>query len=257
MQLYRKNTYLMQADTTITGIKTLENGNTALSLTDLLFFPGGGGQPKETTGKVILRGQPFQVADLIKHNGDVLVALNTTVPFHAELKKGEAACQCLDVKRRLQAARYHTLQHVYSAAARIVVPGYETRGMEIADNLTQCRMNFKAAQPLTYSMTEDIQELVLSALADDLPVFVLNYASVEQVRSCYGVAFRLDSTLPPFKGNRLRTIVIGDSTGSIQDASLCGGTHVQSLAEIEPAYNLHYGTGPNPDESFLGFWLRW
>ena len=252
--LYRQNTRLAQADTILTRIEMMDDGNTALAFRDLLFYPGGGGQPHETTGTVILRGQAFPVEDLIKSNGDVLVKLCCRVPFHTELRKGEAACQSLDVARRLTAACYHSRQHAYGAAARMVLPDYESRGMTIATDLMQCEMRFHAAA-LTAGMVEDIQALVVAAVADDLPITVLTYKSVDDARARYGAAFRLDPGLPPFKGRNLRTVVIGEAGHSFADASLCGGTHLESLGAGGQTEVMAYGANSADGDAFLTFRL--
>lgn len=254
-KLYANDTYLMQADTIITRVDITTDGNTVLCFRDLLFYPGGAGQPKETSGKVILRGQAFSVEDLIKFNGDVLIKLNQKVPFHGELRKGEIACQSINMARRILAARYHSLQHVYGAATRMVVSDYELGSMEIAEDLTRCRMRFRTAALITPAILEEIQSLVTSAIDDDLPIAVLSYQSVEDVRARYGVSFRLDSALPPFKGRNLRTVVIGELSNPFMDVSLCAGTHLRSLADVGVSEIVSCNTSGEQGEACLTFQL--
>ncbi len=66
--------------------------------------------------------------------------------------------------------------------------------------------------------------------------------SVDAIRARVGPALRLDPTLPPFKGTRLRTVLVGGCRGDTPfDASLCGGTHLPSLDQIGTLRRLQVG----------------
>lgn len=253
--LYRNNTYLMEAETVIGAVLEAENGETALILRDLAFFPGGGGQPKETTGSLILREQEFAIQDLVKHQGDVKIVLKERIGFHSELKRGEPAFQKVDASRRLRAARLHTLQHTYGAAVRIAASGYATKGMEIADDLSECTMRFTVTQALQPDQIQQLETLVADAILNNLSIETRTYESIEAVRAEFGEAFRIDPSLPPYKGNRLRTIVIGAESPLLQDASLCGGTHLQGLAEVGGFRTLSYKIDSASTEHHITFSL--
>lgn len=230
--LYRADTYCFEAVSPLAFARPAPSGATQICVRDLAFFPGGGGQPAETAGSVVeIRGERFGVADLVKEKGDVLIVLDREIPGWDALRKGEPVRQVVDRERRLRAARLHSAQHAFGAAVRLLVPGAVARGMRIADDLSGCAMQAEVDPGAT--LPEDlgarIVETVRGAVAADLPVRVVFFPDVDAARAACGDAFRVDPSLT-FSGNRLRTVTIGD--GPLYDASLCGGTHVRSLAEV-------------------------
>lgn len=248
--LYRDQTELFTADTVLTGCLEVE-GRTALLVRDLLFYPGGGGQPPEVTGSfVTLRDRRHPIFALVKHRGDVLVVLTGRLPEHDTVRKGESARQDVDPDRRRRAAAYHTAQHALGGACRLLFPGYETRGMEIAPDLDRCTMHFQSTLPpgeTTGTVGEDMRALVEAGIHGRIPVSVQYFPSVEAIRTRVGAALRLDPTLPPFKGNRLRTVLIGAEQDTPMDASLCGGTHLGSLASIGAITDLEVAFDPHTE----------
>ena len=229
---------------------------TAICCRDLAFFPGGGGQPKELSGRLIIRNESYLVKDLVKHNGDVFIVLDSKIPYHDELKKGEPVRQLVDMERRLRAARIHTGQHAFGGTSRLLLPDYRTAGMQIADDLNRCEMRFQTSASLSDRMIIEIAETVTEAIAKDLPVEVQTHPSVSAVQELYGDIFRLDPTLPEFKGNRLRTVVIGEPGRQALDVSLCGGTHVRSLREVGAVTIVEWAPTSNVGEFRLVYALK-
>lgn len=251
--LYRSNTYLDEVETALARITLTETGETAFICRDLAFYPGGGGQPAETTGTVHLRGNAYPVKDLIKQHGDVYIVLRERLPFHDELRKGEPILQEVDIDYRLKASRTHSVQHTLGAAMRLTLPGYDVMGMEIRSDLARCEMRFQSSQPLTEGMVEELSGLARTAITGDLPIRTEFHESVEAVRARYGNVFRIAPGLTEWKSNRLRTIIIGDETGPLQDVCFCGGTHIRSLIEAGDFEILDYDRDAESGEGHLAF----
>ena len=250
--LYRADTYLCEFVSPLAFARPTETGATALCLRDLAFFPGGGGQPKETIGCFVeLAGERYGVADLVKEKGDVLIVLDRAATGAEGLKKGEPVRQVVDSARRLTASRLHTGQHVLGAAAKRSLPGYESRGMRLADDLSGGRFRM-GVEKLPDDAAQRIAQTAADALEKNLPVRVDYFPSVEAVRAVCGDAFRVDPSLT-FQGTRLRTVVIGDAPPF--DGSLCGGTHVRSLAEVGGLEITDLARDPETDEVVLSFRL--
>jgi len=254
--LYRSDTYLAETQTAIAKITLTDDNETAFICRDLAFYPGGGGQPAETTGTVSLRGQIYQVRKLMKEQGDVFIVLNERLPFHEELRKGEPILQLVDMGYRLHASKLHSLQHTLGAAIRLVAPSCETLGMQIRSDLAQCEVRFQPPFALTEGMAEEVTGLARMAIASDLPIRAEFNESVEAARTLYGETFRIAPSLTEWRSNRLRTIVIGDERSPIQDVCFCGGTHIKSLAEAGDFEIRDYGTDAENGEGYLAFRLK-
>jgi Ser-tRNA(Ala) deacylase AlaX len=230
--LFRQDTYLTEAATVITGIAEVD-GRTAFLLRDLLFYPGGGGQPAEVVGcRVRVGAREYPVTALQKHQGDVFVVLDRLLPEESGVKKGEAVHQVLDGARRMTAARLHTLQHMLGGACRAVVRGYQTRGMEIRPGLEACTMYFQADGLPAVDEVAEVRARAEQAVSAGARVEVRNYRGVHAAAAELGAVLRQDPTLPPFKGSRMRTVLIIGADGEPLDASPCGGTHLRALAEV-------------------------
>jgi len=254
--LYRSDTYLAETQTAIAKITLTDHNETAFICRDLAFYPGGGGQPAETTGTVSRRGQIYHVRKLMKEQGDVFIVLNERLPFHEELRKGEPITQLVDMNYRLHASKLHSLQHTLGAAIRLVAPDYVTLGMQIRSDLTQCEVRFQPPFALTEGIAQEVIGLARMAIASDLPIRAEFNESVEAARALYGETFRIAPSLTEWRSNRLRTIVIGDESTPLQDVCFCGGTHIKSLAEVGDFEILDYGTDAENGEGYLAFRLR-
>ena len=253
--IYRTAPFLPEAETVVSKIMLTANNETALICRDLLFYPGGGGQPAETTGTVYLRGHAYPVKTLNKLQGDVQIILYERLPYHHELRKGEPITQHLDMTFRLRASKTHSVQHTLGAACRLTLRGYryETLGMEIYHDLSRCEMRFQTDVTLTNSIVDNIAGLARTAIASDLPIRTEYYESIEAVRDKFGEAFRINPTLTEWRSNRLRTVIIGEENMPLQDVCFCGGTHIHSLTEAEDFQITDFGTEPDGKESYLIF----
>lgn len=252
--IYRTEPYRQSAETKLLQVQRKADGNWLLLFTDMLFYPGGGGQPGDQ-GAIYLGEKRFEVHGFEKQKGDVWIVTQDEetdlTPYQKSLARME-----LDWAFRYRAMQMHTLQHALGAATRMVFAGYETRGMTILPDLSRCDMRFVTAEkPRDPALAETLQRTE-SAIAADLPVEAVYFNSAAEAREHFGEVLRMDPRLPEYKG-RARVVVINPegAGSSLQDASPCGGTHLRNLSEIPAVELLDCQPAEEPGEWVLSFTL--
>jgi misacylated tRNA(Ala) deacylase len=207
-ELFRQDSYLKQADATVTAVE--ERG---VRLDRTIFYPTGGGQPGDT-GVLRWEGGEAHIADSVKADGgDVLHVLAPDAPRPAVGTK----VQCeLDWERRYRHMRMHTALHVMSA----VIKGNVTGGQVAADK-SRLDFNLEGEVPSKEWVTEEINKL----LATDRPV-TPQWITDEEMAARPELVKTM-SVRPPSGQGRVRLLSIDGV-----DLQACGGTHVARTAEI-------------------------
>ena len=146
-ELFRKDSYLKQADATVTSVE--ERG---VRLDRTIFYPTGGGQPGDT-GVLRWDGGEAAIVDSLKaERGDVLHVLAPDAPRPAV---GTAVRTELDWERRYKHMRMHTALHVMSA----VIKGSVTGGQVGADK-SRLDFNLDGDVPTKEWVTEEINKIL-------------------------------------------------------------------------------------------------
>ena len=99
--LYHTDSYLREFQAS--AVKVVGQG---LVLDRTAFYPGGGGQPKDT-GYLWYGNDRYQVLDMKKINGDLLHTLDREPPEAKSLIQGQ-----IDWERRYQLMRTHSALHI-------------------------------------------------------------------------------------------------------------------------------------------------
>ena len=207
-ELFRKDSYLKQADATVTSVE--ERG---VRLDRTIFYPTGGGQPGDT-GVLRWDGGEAAIVDSLKaERGDVLHVLAPDAPRPAV---GTAVRTELDWERRYKHMRMHTALHVMSA----VIKGSVTGGQVGADK-SRLDFNLDGDVPTKEWVTEEINKI----LGTDQPV-VQQWITDEEMNARPELVKTM-SVRPPVGAGRVRLLAIEGV-----DLQACGGTHVARTAEI-------------------------
>lgn len=221
--LYLTDPYTSRVETTIAAVMTVK-GCTAMCPTDQIFHPEGGGQPRDN-GEVVIRSKTYEVNRLIKMSGRIFLVLKERIADHDDLVPGEPLSCRIDWDRRYKFMRYHTAAHAMMATAKRLLNGFEPRGIEIADNGSQCRIQFVFRGPRPDQLGKCVEEAVNAAIATGATVSIREYESLEAAAAAGGELFRVDSGAK-FKA-AVRTVFIEGI-----DVNPCGGTHLSSLQEV-------------------------
>jgi misacylated tRNA(Ala) deacylase len=207
-ELFRKDSYLKQADATVTAVE--ERG---VRLDRTIFYPTGGGQPGDS-GVLRWDGGEAAIVDSLKADGgDVLHVLASDAPRPAVGAKVRIE---LDWERRYKHMRMHTALHVMSA----VIKGSVTGGQVGADK-SRLDFNLEGDVPTKEWVTEEINKI----LSTDHPV-VPQWITDEEMNARPELVKTM-SVRPPMGAGRVRLLAIEDV-----DLQACGGTHVARTAEI-------------------------
>ena len=211
--------YLPDADD-VTSFEATVTEATAdyIVLDGTYFYPEGGGQPADE-GRIEWDGGHATVRDVRKNHGDVRHYLDE---FEGDLPEaGEAVRGEVDAERRQKLRRMHTAQHVVS---RVVLDEYggTTAGNQIYPD--RSRIDFEPAD-FDEADIERIERLSNEAIQRD-------YRVTKEERPRDLVEAETDEgrallDLIPDSVDPLRVVEIED-----YDLCPCGGTHVDSLAEI-------------------------
>ena len=180
-----------------------------------LFYKEGGGQPPDH-GTLSWDGGEAHVVDVRKDHGEIRHELDGDVPEAGTTVHGE-----LDWDRRHSHMRYHTAQHVVS---KVVLDDYDasTAGNQVYPD--HARIDFEPAD-FDESDLRAIEERANDLIARDLPVRKENRSRAALEEETPEGRTNLD--LIPESVDPLRAVSIGDI-----DVCPCGGTHVDSLAEL-------------------------
>ena len=203
--------------TTFTATVT-EATETYIVLDRTYFYPEGGGQPPDH-GTLSWDGGSATVTDARKNHGDVrhyIESLDGDGPAAGTTVEGE-----VDADRREQLRRMHTAQHVVS---RVVLDEYgaTTAGNQIHPD--RSRIDF---EPVSFDDADvaRIQRLSNEAIEQDYEVTKENRPR-DEVERDVDEGRALLNLIPDFV-DPLRVVEIEGF-----DMCPCGGTHVDSLAEI-------------------------
>lgn len=134
---------------------------------------------------------------------------------------GSKAWAQIDTARRHAIARAHTATHmVYAGLRRVVSENADQAGSE--NSPSRLRFDFRHSSALAPTQIGDIEELVNTTLAEDLPVRT-DIMPLDEARAAGAIALFGEKY-----GADVRVVTIGDDF----DKELCGGTHVPSTGHI-------------------------
>jgi misacylated tRNA(Ala) deacylase len=208
--LFRDDAYLRTCTATVSAAE-----GSQVTLDRTVFYPSGGGQPGDTGWLTTADGTRLAVIDTRKGSAadEIVHILAPDSPLPDVGTQVEAE---LDWARRFRHMRMHTALHLLCA----VVPAGVTGGQIGAD---KSRLDFAiAAGDLDKA---DIEAKLNALVAGDHAVSFSWISDAELAAQPQLV--RTMSVMPPMGSGSVRLVRIGDV-----DLQPCGGTHVNSTAEI-------------------------
>lgn len=181
------------------------------------FYAEGGGQAGDTgmieteVGKVEIENAKKLANGTIYHIGMVVEGL---------IKVGDNVKILIDAEVKQATARNHTATHLLHAALKNIV-GEHVNQAGSSVNSERLRFDFSHFEPLTTEQIEKIEqqvnEAILKAIIVDISEKTQNEAKEMGAMALFGEKY----------GNVVRVVNIKDCS-----VELCGGTHVNNVAEI-------------------------
>jgi alanyl-tRNA synthetase len=181
------------------------------------FYGEGGGQVGDK-GAVKGHGFEGEVVDVKKPvEGLTVVHIK---PLKGALKVGENYLQATDFSLRQLTARNHTATHMLHWALRHVLGEHVKQAGSLV-NAEMFRFDFSHFQAVTEEELQKIEDLINERIFTDLPV------SKKEMRKEEAIAAGAIAMFGEKYGDRVRVVRVGGFS-----TELCGGTHVNSTAEI-------------------------
>lgn len=220
--LYQTDSYLRTADMPLVGMH--EDG---VLVDRTLFYPQGGGQPGDKGMLELADGAMIPVFNT-RYGPDRQTALlvlreedSTLDPRIATLQSGAKLTGHVDWPLRYRFMRVHTALHLLS----VVLP-YPVTGGQISDG--EGRLDFDIEEA---GLDKDDITIRLQAMVDGDHTISQEWITDAELDAQPDLVKTM-SVKPPRGSGKVRLIRIG-GTGEAQiDLQPCGGTHVETTAEI-------------------------
>lgn len=211
--LFRDDPYLSTAEAKVVGIN--ERGGILLDRT--VFYATGGGQPGDIGTIERDDGSMIKIATTVYGDSKTEI-VHVPAEGSALPEPGETIVQHLDWATRHRHMRIHTGLHLLTVALPFPVSGGRIGAEE-----GHLDFDIDGAVPAKEGIEEKLNELA----GADHPVST-EWITDEELLANPGLVKTM-SVMPPMGSGRVRLVRIGDI-----DLQPCGGTHVQSTAEIGP-----------------------
>jgi alanyl-tRNA synthetase len=181
------------------------------------FYPEGGGQIGDS-GEVSGSGFRGKVVDCAKPLGDLILV--KVKPQSGEIKIGDQLVQNVDAMLRRLTARNHTATHLLHWALRKVLGEHVKQAGSLV-NYEMLRFDFAHFNKVTPDEIREIENLINEKIWLDAGV------SKEEMAKDAAIQKGAIAFFGEKYGEKVRVVSVGDFS-----VELCGGTHVDSLAEI-------------------------
>jgi misacylated tRNA(Ala) deacylase len=227
-KLYLEDPYRYEFDAAV-----LESSDGWCTLSQTVFYPGGGGQPHDR-GHLILGGDAVTVSAIREDD-----AGRVWHCVERDSTPGEAVRGAIDWPFRYALMRHHGLMHVVNTVARRQFGGVIT-GVQIGPG--RSRIDFRLAR-FSREQIPDFEERVNDVIDRGLPVTSSIISDDEYRRR--PELIRTLNVLPPVVDGDVRIVEIGGF-----DAQACGGTHVHSTREIGRAHVVKFDNKGKDNKRF-------
>ncbi len=187
-------------------------------LDQTLFYPEGGGQPADH-GVLITENSTHPVKHVKKEDGVIIHEIE------GKISKGEVIRGKIDWERRIALTRHHSATHIIMSAAREVLGDHVWQAGAKKDT-DSARLDISHFRRITREEVKEIERLANKIVLEDAPV-KKEEITRDQAEKRFG--FRLYQGGVP-ESDTIRVVHISDVED--YDAQACGGTHVNSTAEV-------------------------
>lgn len=181
------------------------------------FYAAMGGQVADT-GTVVIGGTSYDVVDVMK-SGDAIIHI-TASPVEAAV--GDVALAKLDVPRRRDVEREHSVTHLlHEALRRVLGTHVQQAGSLVAPE--RLRFDFAHFERVRPDELQAVEDLVNEKIFESIPVRT-EELSIEVARTIPNVKMFFGDKY----GDKVRVVFIDDAFS----VEFCGGTHVRNSSEI-------------------------
>ena len=206
------------------NIEIARNGVFDIILDKTPFYAECGGQAGDT-GVLVVNEQNFEVIKTFKVQ-DIFV--HRVIVEDAEIKKGDELIAKIDIERRQEITKHHSLAHLLQAALQKVLGGKEVHQAGSAVDENRTRYDFTFDRALTNAEIAKVQDLLNSWINMNLirttKVMSIDEANATGAMALFGEKY----------GDFVR-VVSFDKNDECFSKELCAGCHINSTLELRLA----------------------
>lgn len=199
-------------------VEELKEGESGILTFDVTPFYGESGGQIGDTGEAVSKNAVLKVTDTKKTSSGIHLHLVEVVS--GEVHKGDTFELKIDVKRRDNIRRNHSVTHLLHASLREVLGDHVNQsGSEVLD--TGMRFDFTHFEPISEENLEEIERKVNEKIFEALPV----ETTITDLPTAQGMG--AIGLFEEKYQDEVRVVKMGDYS-----MELCGGTHVFNTAQI-------------------------
>ncbi len=186
------------------------------------FYPTSGGQMHDK-GWVVFNNKKYEIIDGIKYNNAIVLVIKGEIDIKIN---DEFKCE-IDFEHRKQLTQHHTATHLLNGVVREMY-GNHIWQHSASKTIEKAKLDLTHHKMFTNEEIKKIEQKVLNYIAKDLKVEKLLMERDEAEKE-FGFRIYQGGAVP---GKLLRIVKIVKENG-ILDVEACGGTHLNSLSELE------------------------
>ena len=206
------------------NIEIASNGVFDIILDKTPFYAECGGQVGDS-GILEINNQNFEVIKTFKVQ-DIFV--HRTIISEVEIKKGDSLKAKIDISRREEITKHHSLAHLLQAALQKVL-GKEVHQAGSAVDENRTRYDFTFDRALTNEEIQKVQNQLNAWINSNL-TRTTKVMSIEEANQTGAMALFGEKY-----GDFVRVVSFDDNQGNCFSKELCAGCHINSTLELKMA----------------------
>ncbi len=204
-------------------VKNLNSGDEGMLIVNQTPFYGESGGQVGDTGKIISGSFEFQVTDVQKKLGDLLVHYGKVTK--GSIKTKDNVEMKINIDRRDSIRAYHSATHLLHESLRRVLGKHVTQKGSLVES-DRLRFDFSHMKPISPEEIDKIENHVNSMIEKKTDVKTRIMTPKEAVDNgalaLFGEKY----------GDEVRVLSMGDEKDKYFSTELCGGTHVRNTGDI-------------------------
>ncbi|MDC0517929.1 alanine--tRNA ligase [Candidatus Pelagibacter sp.] len=204
-------------------VKELKSNDEGMIITNQTPFYGESGGQVGDTGEIVNGDFRFEVADVQKKLGDLIVHYGKVSSGSVKIKDNVE--MKIDENRRNDIRAYHSATHLLHESLRRVLGDHVTQKGSLVEP-SRLRFDFSHMKPISNEDVEKIETFVNSIVAKKTEIRTRLMTPDEAVKNgalaLFGEKY----------GDEVRVLSMGDEGGKYFSTELCGGTHVKNTGDI-------------------------
>ncbi|MDC1496925.1 alanine--tRNA ligase [Pelagibacteraceae bacterium] len=199
-----------------------ENDEGMIIVNQTPFYGESGGQVGDI-GKIISNNFKFEVTDVQKKLGDLIVHYGKVIS--GSINTNDSVELKIDIRRRNDTRAYHSATHLLHESLRRVLGDHVTQKGSLVEP-SRLRFDFSHMKPIQNEEMDKIEDFVNIMVSKKTDVKTRLMTPDEAVENgalaLFGEKY----------GEEVRVLSMGDDGGKYFSTELCGGTHVKNTGDI-------------------------